>query len=267
MSRERTEIDRVRTNIASAVYNDCLPTSLTTNSLMEICVQYDNYVNASQKERGGYSESKQEEALKAIKASVNLINKQSLNSGAGHGILYPKGDSLEDMRDIGETIAIIYAIPYKANVEMDYVGYAYGISALKFKCQRPYESFAPDEYINQCSAAILDYGTARESKDIMRKMSACADAFDYFKSIESGEVRGNPLNIQNLMKARVESIDAEIESFAKFKPQHSDNEIAAQLISACMKAGIQFSYPQRIEELRDENIFQNHQALDDMLEI
>lgn len=267
MSRDRNEIDRVRTSIASIVYNDCLPTSLTTNSLTEICFQYNNYVKASESSKGGSSQLKQQEALQAIRASIDLINKQSVSSGASHGVLYPKGDSLDDIRDIGETIAVIYAIPYKAAASIDYVGYAYGIAAPKWKSAEPYEFFAPDDYINQCSCVALDLCSQRESRDLLQKMKDCANAFNYFKSIETGEIVGNSVNAQNLMAARVRSMDEEIESIAGVKPEHNGSVMAAQIISSCMKSSFKFSQPSAIEELREEGVFKDTEVLNRAIEM
>lgn len=267
MSRKREDIDRVRAQIASVVYNDGLPTPLVTSSLVEICFQYENYMKASESQAGGSVSIKQTEALKAIRASVDLLNRQNRLSGASYDILFPKDNSLESMRDLGETIAVIYAIPYKAKEQIDYVGYAYGTTLVKMRNDKAYEVYGPDDYINKCSFAILDNANQRESREIIRKMKDCADAFDYYRQIESGEIAGNIQDAQNIMFKRVGYIAEEIESVSGSKPDKHIDTNTAKMVSSCIRSSFKFSDSSVIEEFREEGIFKDTAAMNRMAEL
>lgn len=246
MARDRKTIDIVRNNIASAVYNDCLPTSLTTSSLKDICFQYDNYRKATdEKGRTG--------ALRQMAQSIELINRQSRNSGTSRDILYLKDDSPESVHDLGETIAVIYAIPFKAKSTMDYVGYAHGMAESKRK-NPAYDSFAPDDYLNQCSIAILENGTERDAQDIMQKMGECADSAEYLASIQNGEITGDEQGALNLISSRVKSMDEEIKTICGVKPQHNDNCIVSEVIASSMKECINFSAIGAVDRFREDGM-------------
>lgn len=262
MSKNREEINRVRTSISGVIYNDCLPTALTTNSLKDICFNYDNYLKALHAAAGGQDTEKQKEALEAIRASINLINKQSINSGSAHSVLYPKDDSLEAIRDIGETIAIIYAIPYKANSSIDYVGYAYGATMRKLENQRLYDAYAPDEFMNTCSIAVLENGDKEIAESIMVAMANCAGAVDYLKNVETGVIEGNPQYLRNLVKSKYELLASEVTKLTGHEVETSGDIAEALYTSSCINASLTFCNKDNIEEFREDGVFKDNRASD-----
>lgn len=263
MSKLRHEIDKVRMNISSIIYNDCLPTALTTNSLRDICFYYDNYLTASHVTNKTIRSGKQAEALDSIKNSIDMINRQSINSGAGHGILYPKDESLESIRDIGETIAIIYAIPYKAASSIDYVGYAYGETLRKLESPRLYDIYKPDEFMNKCSIAMLERNvdkTAAES--IMQEMSKCAGAVDYLKQVENGDINENIQSARNIVKSKFRLLTSEALKLTDADVHVSDDVAEALYTASCINASLTFCNKNNIEQLRDDGVFKDSRAAD-----
>lgn len=262
MSKNRQEIDRIRSSIAGVIYNDCLPTGLTTNSLKDICFNYENYLKAEKAAKSGITLERQHEALEAIRASVNLINKQSINSGSTYTILHPVDDSLEAMKDIGETISIIYAIPYKANADIDYVGYAYGMTMRKLENQRLYDLYKPDDFINQCSIGILENGDKVAADSVMKEMANCAGAVEYLKNVETGVMEGYVPYLRNLVKSKFISLADETSKLTGIDIK-TKYEIDEALYSAsCVNASLTFCNKNNIEEFREDGIFKDNRASD-----
>lgn len=259
MSRDRQEIDRVRSGIAGVIFNDGLPTGLTTNSLKDICFNYENYLEA---EKRYVTQTDQNAALEAIRASINLINKQNKNSGSAYNIIYPKDDSLEAIKDIAETISIIYAIPYKATSDIDYVGYAYGMITGKMQSQNLYDLYKPDDFINQCSIGILDDGDQKAADAIMKKMANCAGTVDYLKGIENGTIYESPQPAKNLIQSRFNSIAKEVSKLTGIDIKTKYHMEESLYNASCVNACLTFCNRHNIEEYRADGIFKDNRAAD-----
>lgn len=250
-----SEIEKVRNCIAGVIYNDGLPTNLVTNSLQDICFQYDNYRKAK-------DEYTREQALEGIKAGVDMINLQNINSGASYKILHLKDESEQSIADMGEAIATIYAIPYQANLNIDYVGYAYGIVMRAAENRRLYESYQPEKFINQCSKAVLDCSDSTVAESVMVAFENCAGAVNYLKSVEIGEINGDPVGVRNLVLHKFETIASEVEAMTG---EHIDtkNDMAEALyIASCINASIAFGNKDNIEQFREDGIFKDSRACD-----
>lgn len=250
-----SEIEKVRNCIAGVIYNDCLPTNLVTNSLQDICFQYDNY-------RKSNDRNTKMQAIEGIKAGIDMINLQNINSGASYKILHLKDESEESIAEMGKAIATIYAIPYQANLNVDYVGYAYGIVMRAAENKRLYESYQPEKFINQCSEAVLNCDDSTVAESVMVAFSNCAGAVNYLKSVEVGEIEGDPVGVRNLVLRKFETIASEVEAMTG---EHIDtrNDVAEALyIASCINASIAFGDKENIEQFREDGIFKDSRAYD-----
>lgn len=253
MSKERKEIDRVRNCIAGAIYNDSLPTNLVTNVLMDICFMYDIY-------RKAQDDNAKQQALEGIKADVDMINSQNFKTGASCNIIYPKDDSLDGMRDIGETIMMIYAIPYLAGLNMDYVGYAYGVVMRKMENNRLYDSYRPDEFLNQCSEVVLHCTDETIAESVMVAFENSAGALNYLMDVEAGKTEGDPVGVRNLVLRRFETIASEVEAMTG-EHINTRNDVAEALyITSCINASIAFGNKEHLEKYREMGIFKDDRA-------
>lgn len=256
MSVSNEDIESVRGSIASLAYNDCLPTALSTNVLHEICHQYDNYKNAREEKK---------DIIDAMRMNIELLNRQSVATGIGNKVLYPKSNNDEDIVKLSETVATIYAIPYKANLEIDYVGYAYGTIAQKIKSMDIYKTYRPDAYMNQCNRVILEKGNEEDAKNMYNLMIDTVKSFKAFMSIKTGESTGSEEQAREMLKARISYVDRCIENLGG-EPEPIQSKMHAKTIAACMNSDYEFSKKDAIENMRSEGIFRDTEKLMECVE-
>jgi hypothetical protein len=254
MNIDTYEIERVRNNIAGVIYNDCLPTGLVTNTLKDICFHYDNYRKAKDTD-------KRAQSIEAIRAGIDMINLQNINSGAKYNVLYPTDNSDASIVRMGNAIATIYAIPYQSNTNIDYVGYAYGMVMQKQKNNKAYDRYRPNEFINQCSSISLEHDNSI-AKSIMTTMVNCAGAVNYLKKVESGELTGTISGLQNLVKSKFDLIASEIEALTGHKVNADYNMAESLYISSCINASMTFGNRDNIDKFREDGIFKDNRAYD-----
>ena len=251
------DIESIRGSIASIVYNDCLPTSLVTNNLKEICNQYDIFQSA-------LSEDKRNDAMKAMHMNIDLINRQHTATGASGNIFYTRNEPDAPLR-IAKSIATIYAVPYKADLEIDYVGYAYGTVAQKIKNNSMYGTYRPDAYMNQCNRTILENGNKSDARNMHQLTMSTINAFKSFIAIRSGEIHGNAEDASELIKSRLAVMDQFIESMGG-KPEPIQSKLQARTIAACMSSDYEFAKKTAVEEMRDYRLFKDTSRLLDSIE-
>jgi len=211
-------------------------------------------------------ESDRVDAIKAIKLNIDSINKQSLATGVGHGVLFPENDSLECAKDMGETIALLYTIPYKANVPMDYVGYAYGTVAFEQRGKQSFDVYKPDVYMNQCNEAVLDNGSTEDAKNIWKLMNDSIMAFSHLKRLESGAARGDKDEAKAMITVRVNYVDRCVSRLG-VTPQRMIGNESSEIITACAVSNSKFAKQSAVEDLRCDGIFRDTNAVNNMIEL
>lgn len=241
MSKERNEIGKVRNNIASIIHNDCLPTELVTNTLKEICFQYDKFISADR-------EFQRQDALKAIKLNMEFINKHSLSTGMSHKI-FQLDNSLERVQDLGETVAIIYALPYKSGANVDYVGYAYGTIKFEMDEQRWYGSYMPDEYLNKCNQAVMQLTERNDAIKIWNMFASGIVIAERLRGLEMGTMKGDINETMLALTIKITDIDNEMEKLG-VSIEHRKGVSHAEFVMNCMASNLKYAKRDAIENVR-----------------
>lgn len=252
MSQNRDKIRAVKTKIANSVYNDCLPTRLTTGALKEICFQYDKYMNTE-------LENEKSDILKCIKNSIDLINRQSVSTGQGKNILDVEND-LEAIRDMGETIAIIYALPYRTNADIDYVGYAYGDIYMQKANNIACNLYSPDDYINKCSTAVLYGNDTTDAQRVWELLMDSLRSYEQYEMFIRGEASGDVGIPLRTMHTKIQHVTDYVNNLGA--NIHNDvSESFAQTIAQYIHADCKYAKATEIEKIRSIDDLQSQTVM------
>ena len=110
-------VKETRRRIACTAYNECLLTSLISDSMVSLCRGYERFL-------GSADMAEQKAYVHGMASDIALVNKRVFASGSGEPVFMTDMNDKESVIATARAVSEIFVLPYRLDLDMDYVGFA-----------------------------------------------------------------------------------------------------------------------------------------------